>query len=102
MSSRMSIPEEDPGRINVSGLLSVETVADYQSEGLALLEKIGDTVIFDLREADIVGSAAIALLISWQRSAIRLKKTFVIENAPSHLLDVADVTGVRQIIAFKV
>ncbi len=101
MSSRLSLSEEDPGRIKVSGLLSVETVAGYQVEGLTLLEKTGDVVIFDLCEAEIVGSAAIALLISWQRRAIKLNKTFVIENAPSHLLDVADVTGVRQIIAFK-
>ena len=101
MSSRIAISEENSNRIMVFGLLSIETVAAYQEEGLELLEEIGDMVIFDLCEADVVGSAVIALLISWQRRAIQLEKTFFIENAPVHLLEMADISGVREIITFQ-
>ncbi len=101
MSSRMVISREDPGRIRVLGLLSIETVADYQEEGFEVLAEVGNVAIFDLCEADVVGSAVIALLISWQRRAIQLKKTFSVENAPMHLIEMADVSGVREIIAFK-
>ena len=40
MSSRIAISEENSNRIMVFGLLSIETVAAYQEEGLELLDDV--------------------------------------------------------------
>ena len=91
----------DSGRIRIFGLLTVDTVGDYQQKGYEVISGAEDTVIFDLEEADVVGSAVIALLISWQRRALELGKGFVIANAPGHLIAMADLSGLSDVISFQ-
>ena len=100
MSEAPLLKEINPGRVEVYGLLSVETVADYQKLGFKMLETSNNSLVFDLCEAEVVGSAALALIISWFRESVRLDKEIKIENAPQHLLEMADVSGVREIIPF--
>ena len=101
MSNKVMISKENSNRIRVQGRLSIETVAEYQRKGFEAMDEVEGHVVFDMSGSDVVGSAALALLISWQRRAIALKKTFVIENAPIPLLEMAEVSGVREIIMFK-
>lgn len=92
----------DNNRLQVAGNLSVNTVGQLQAEGFAALKKVPDGLVVDLVGAEVVGSATLALLISWQREALKLGKSFRIENAPSHLLEMASVSGVREILSFDV
>lgn len=101
MSEPVRLNIIDATHVHVIGLLSVDTVADYQEDGYKALASLGDEVAFDLSEAEVVGSAAIALLISWQRRAIRLGKDFRVVNAPRHLLEMAEVSGVLDILPFQ-
>lgn len=90
----------DGDTLMLDGLLSVETVARYQQIGNEALtqSKLGLSV--DLSGAEIVGSAAIALLIAWQRQARQLGKDLSVINAPQHFLDIAGVSGVLDILPF--
>ena len=92
----------DAEQVQVAGLLSVDTVADYQEEGFRVLAALEQVAVFDLKQTEVVGSAAIALLISWQRKAIQLNKEFSVINAPQHLLDMADISGVLDIVPFRI
>ncbi|MCB1691935.1 MAG: STAS domain-containing protein [Pseudomonadales bacterium] len=96
-SARLSVGAGDT--ITVSGLLSVDTVARYRDEGVDLMDDV-PTVAFDLSACEVKGSAAIALLISWQRAAIRLGKDIEFRNAPENLLAIAEACGVDHIIPF--
>jgi len=91
----------DSGRIKVLGLLAVETVADYQHRGYEALQKVAREAVIDLAEAEVVGSAVIALLLSWQRRAHQLGKGFAIANAPDHLVAMADLSGLQKVMPFQ-
>lgn len=85
--------------LKLTGLLNVDTVAAYLEPGYQAIEKL-PAIHVDLSEADIVGSAGVALLIAWQRRALQRDKDFSIENAPEHFLDMAKVSGVADILSF--
>jgi ABC-type transporter Mla MlaB component len=89
----------DGDTLRVVGLLSVDTVSEYYEPGLEAINRhAGFTV--DLAEADIKGSAGVALLIAFQRRARDLDKPFSIVNAPEHFLSMAKVSGVAEILPF--
>jgi ABC-type transporter Mla MlaB component len=89
----------DGDTLRVVGLLSVDTVSEYYEPGLdAISRHAGLTV--DLAEAEIKGSAGVALLIAFQRRARDLDKSFAIVNAPEHFLNMAKVSGVADILPF--
>ncbi|MFT4799039.1 MAG: ABC-type transporter Mla MlaB component [Candidatus Azotimanducaceae bacterium] len=85
----------------LDGLLSVETVSRYQKIGSDALIKSEVGLSVDLNGAEIIGSAAIALLIAWQRQARNIGKDLSVINAPQHFLDIASVSGVLDILPFK-
>ena len=86
--------------LELEGLLSVETVSRYFDIGVECLEQSAAGLQIDLAKSDIVGSAAIALLIAWQRRALHQGKKFSVVNAPGHLLDMAKLSGVSDILPF--
>ena len=86
--------------LTLEGLLSVETVSQYQSIGNDALAKAAKGLVVDLGVAEIIGSAPIALLIAWQRRAISLDKSYELVNAPPHFLEIARVSGVLEILPF--
>lgn len=87
-------------RIAVGGCLDVDTVAAYKDAGLELMEDLNEIVV-DLDQCRVEGSAVIALLIAWQRSASQAGKEISFVNAPENLLQIAEACGVRHIVPFK-
>ena len=87
--------------IKVSGCLDVTTVSRSKESGEALIDKV-DVPVFDLAEAEVTGSAAIALLIAWQRHAFKVGKEIRFINSPGNLLDIARACGVDEILSFAV
>lgn len=90
----------DGDTLKLEGLLSVETVSRYQAVGNDVLAKSASGMIVDLSAAEMVGSAPVALLISWQRRAQVLEKSYSVINAPQYFLDIAGVSGVLDILPF--
>lgn len=86
--------------LKLEGLLSVATVSRYQQIGNDALEKSDSGLIVDLSEAEMIGSAPVALMISWQRRAQVLEKNYSVINAPQYFLDIAKVSGVLDILPF--
>jgi len=101
MSDQDLLTIVDDNQIRVRGLLSVDTVAAYQEAGYRALAGMDNRVVFDMQDSEVVGSAAIALLISWQRKAVQQNVEFAIINAPQHLLEMADISGVLDILHFS-
>ena len=85
--------------LNLSGLLNVDTVNEFYEVGLKAIDK-QEALTVDLSEADIVGSAGVALMIAWQRRALEQNKSLRIVNAPEHFLAMASVSGVKEILPF--
>ncbi|MBV1876872.1 MAG: STAS domain-containing protein [Pseudomonadales bacterium] len=98
--SRLLQQVSDTGTYKVLGRLSVDSVAAYQAQGFEALQRSVDSLVFDFKEAEVVGTSVVALLISWQRRAYQLDKTLLISNPPQQLLEMAEVSGVRDIISF--
>ena len=94
------IQECSPGQYKVLGRLTVDTVAAYQVKGFDAIQRSQQGVTFDLANTEVHGSAVIALLVSWERKAFELEKPISIINASQHLLEIADVSGVKDIISF--
>lgn len=92
------VERQASGEYRISGLLDLETVADYREAGVEAVRRETETVRFDMSEASVDGSAVIALLIAWQREAERENKQVKFINCPDNLLDIADACGVREIL----
>lgn len=89
-------------KLSLLGRLNVDTVNVFYDQGLQIIDKHAgaDELKIDLSDTDIVGSAAVALLIAWQRRALEQDKQLAIINAPEHFLAMASVSGVRDILPF--
>jgi ABC-type transporter Mla MlaB component len=99
----------EDGRLIVTGPLRVDTVAGYKDAGIALIDTLQSTVLIDLVDADVQGSAAIALLIAWQRHVV-LRQPLASQgdgpaslrllNASPRLREIARACGVDGILPF--
>jgi ABC-type transporter Mla MlaB component len=87
-------------RLRVSGCLSVNSVAGYQRDGIKLIDSLSSPVVIDLAEADVQGSAAIALLIAWQRHITHGQGEVRMIGASATLREIARACGVDDILAF--
>jgi len=96
--SNRGVSRQASGEYKVSGLLDLDTVADYRDAGFEAVRREAETVRFDMSEAHVDGSAVIALLIAWQREAEREKKQVKFVNCPDNLLAIADACGVSEIL----
>jgi phospholipid transport system transporter-binding protein len=79
-------------RLQVSGNLTMETVttlynADLRANG-------GGALTIDLAQVETVDSAAVSLLLSWQRRAQRDNMNLCFANLPPNLVSLARMYGV--------
>lgn len=96
-----SIEADGSGVLRISGRLDVDTVADCRDAGDALLASApGPGLTVDLSGTEVHGSAAVALLIAWQRKAREHELELTLAGAPEKLLAIADACGVRTILPF--
>ena len=90
----------DGNNLSLTGLLNVDTVNLFHDAGIQAIDQLSVLTV-DLSDADIVGSAGVALMIAWQRRALEQDKQLRIVNAPEHFLAMASVSGVRDILPFS-
>lgn len=97
MAQQAEIKRVDGSRIKVSGRLDVTTVAWCKRAGVHLIDEV-ESAELDLADAQVVGSAAVALLIAWQRHAVNVGKQIRFINPPANLFDIARACGVDTIL----
>jgi len=90
----------DNQHLMVEGDLNVDTVARLKDEGIALINKLQSPALVDLTGARVQGSAAVALLIAWQRHCVQRHWVVRFINASSRLLEIAAACDVEEILAF--
>lgn len=83
-------------RLNVSGRLTMDTVAALYAAGLE--PDGGGALAVDLAKVEAVDSAAVSLLLSWLRRAQRDNVDLHFVNVPASLLSLARVYGVDGVL----
>ena len=88
--------ERNGDRLQVSGRLTMDTVASLYDAGL---QPDGNGVLeIDLARVEAVDSAAVSLLLSWLRRAQRNNVTLSFSNVPDNLLSLANLYGVAEML----
>ncbi len=83
----------------VSGLLDVNSVGKCRDAGREFIA--GGAAQVDLSDAQVKGSAVIALLIDWQREARALSRELVFKGASEELLRIAQICGVQGMVRLQ-
>lgn len=95
-----TIEVNSAGQFEVSGELSFTTVPELNTRGLQLIAASPQPV-FDLRNVTNSDYAGVALLTSWTRHAKKLGKAVFFINPPAQLLDMAKVSGLKDILPIR-
>lgn len=97
----MDIRHED-GHLALSGSLTLETVDRLLNESEAWLRGAVDgEIVVDLADVTDVDSAAVALLLEWQRAAARRGGHLAIRSAPERLRAIARISGLDALLNFE-
>jgi phospholipid transport system transporter-binding protein len=86
----------DGGRCALSGPLTIKNAAAVLEEGAALFN--GEAATLDLSAVTEVDSAAVSLLLEWQREAQRRGKRIQFVNLPANLQSLAKLYGVTELL----
>ncbi len=81
----------------VSGELNFLTVVNLWQDSLPLLNGKND-LTFDLSRVTAANSAALALLLEWQKFANVMRKTILFQNIPASISSIASVAGIDAIL----
>ena len=83
-------------RIMPQGDVTMETVSALLAQGLQQLNK-ADLVV-DLSQVQAIDSAAVSMLLAWQRAAQSGQRALQIANLPENLLSLARLYGVEEML----
>lgn len=82
------------GSMRVSGRLTIDTIGASFSEAMRPLD--GKEWVVDLAEVEAADSAAVSLLLGWQRNAQRYDAKLTLINVPENLRSLANLYGVAK------
>lgn len=83
-------------RMIVQGDVTMETVPALFAQGLQHLSHAG--LVVDWSQTQAVDSAAVSMLLAWQRAAQRGQRVLQIESLPENLLSLAKLYGVEEML----
>ena len=83
-------------RMTVQGDVTMETVPALFAQGLQHLNS--KDLIVDLSQTLAVDSAAVSMLLAWQRAAQSGRRALQIENLPENLFSLARLYGVEEML----
>lgn len=86
-------------KIEFTGRLTMETVPGWFSAGLRQLE-VGDLTA-DFSRVEAVDSAAISLMLGWQRAAQAKQRKLNVVGWPQDLLSLARLYGVDDLLPLR-
>ena len=81
-------------RLIVSGRLTMDTIGASFNDAMQPLE--GKNWTIDLAQVEAADSAAVSLLLGWQRNAQRHEAKLTLVNVPENLRSLADLYGVTE------
>lgn len=79
------VEKKQTGLYGVVGELSFESVGLVEKEGWQAIEEVEENITMDLSAVTTCSSAALALLLSWQRHAQKHSKNLVFSQLPQQL-----------------
>lgn len=80
----------------VTGDVTMETVPALLAQGLQHLSS--KDLLVDLSQTQAVDSAAVSMLLAWQRAAQSGQRALQIERLPENLLSLARLYGVEEML----
>lgn len=83
-------------RLTVPGDVTMETVPALVAQGLQHLSK--QDLLVDMSQTQTLDSAALSMLLTWQRAAQRQQRTLQIASLPVNLLSLAQLYGVEELL----
>ena len=86
--------QREGGSLRVSGRLTIDTVGASFHEAMQPLE--GKEWVVDLAGVEAADSAAVSLLLGWQRNAQRYDAKLTLVNVPENLRSLANLYGVAK------
>lgn len=97
----MNASSEGRRRIALQGDLIFDTVPQVWREHSAAISGEAKEFTIDLQAVKRVDSSALALMVSFARSAHNNKKTLNFEHIPATVLAIARVTGVDEFLGLN-
>ncbi|WP_374355888.1 lipid asymmetry maintenance protein MlaB [Chitinimonas sp.] len=85
--------------ISLAGSLTLESISRVEREVAPSLTQ--DQVILDLSAINEIDSAAISLLLHWQRAAMAAGHRLFLRNPPASLLSLAGLYGVEEFLPLE-
>lgn len=82
------------------GELNYQSVADLLKQSLVAFKESDSTVV-DLAEVSHSDSAGVALLMEWQRLAMKKQQSIRFNNMPTQMRVIAQLSGVDKILAIS-
>lgn len=92
----MDIIVQDGRNCRIQGRITLDNAQAVLAEGLKVFGR--DGLMVDLSGLEEVDSAAISLLLEWQREAQRNKRTLYFTHIPDNLKSLAALYGVLDLI----
>lgn len=86
----------DGGKLSVEGAVTINNVVTVVERGIALFDR--DSLMVDLKQVTEVDSAAICMLLEWQREAARRSCRICFASMPPNLEGLAQLYGVYELI----
>ena len=83
-------------RMMLQGDVTMDTVPALFAQGLQHLSR--KNLVVDLAQTQAVDSAAVSILLAWQRAAQSGQRTLQITNLPENLLSLARLYGVEEML----
>jgi len=85
------------GELSVEGSITIDNVVSVVANGVALFD--GEDVTIDLGRVTEADSAAVSLLLEWQREAARRHLQIHFLNMPQNLKSLMQLYGVSELIS---
>lgn len=84
------------GELSVEGSITVDNVVSVVAQGIALFDR--EDVIIDLAQVTEADSAAVSLLLEWQREAGRRNRQIRFVNMPKNMQSLVQLYGVSELM----
>src|SRR5262245_53220359 len=95
--SEFSINQTAPGRLEARGAMSFCSAAHALPAGLSLIPR-GERCTICLADVTEADSAGLAVLVEWLATARKRGSTIRYESIPVHILDVAKISDLDELL----
>jgi len=88
----------DGNTLTLQGAVTIDNAAALMQQGNVLLQAVGEDAVMDLAQVTAVDSAAVSLLLEWQRNAASRRQKIAYVNLPQNLVSLARLYDVAELI----